>query len=434
MRHVVWYTGGVVPDFLLAAAHVVDQSLGDLFLASFRSIGTMLYYAPYWAPFVLLPTFWHVWIRYVRAVFIAEQEYVLLEVRLPQEVYKSPKAMHAVFDGLWQRGGESTFIDRLWYGKVRLWYSFELVSTEGQVHLYVWVRAAFRKLTERTFYAHYPDAEITPVADYAIAFPFSLERYNLYGMDFSLASSIGVPIKTYTDYMLDKDTTKEEQKVDPLAHVLEFLGSLGKGEHAWIQILARAHRKEPDFTWGIYRTKQSYEEIARAEVAKMRAAPEETIVFPDGKSGKTLSDQQVKRMQAINKNLVSSLQWDVGMRGIYLAEHDHFDGTNITGLRTVWQPFNAPGYNSFSTASRWQDIFDYPWQDFNDIRVNAKKVKIMDAYRKRSWFHAPYHFNHFMLTSEELATLFHLPGTVAKTPTLQRISSTRSQAPANLPH
>ena len=38
-----------------------------------------------------------------------------------------------------------------------------------------------------------------------------------------------------------------------------------------------------------------------------------------------------------------------------------------------------------------------------------------------------------VFSAEELATVFHLPGQVALTPTLNRIGSTRSEAPANLP-
>lgn len=38
-----------------------------------------------------------------------------------------------------------------------------------------------------------------------------------------------------------------------------------------------------------------------------------------------------------------------------------------------------------------------------------------------------------IFTTEELATMFHLPGLVALTPSLGRIPSTRSQAPSNLP-
>jgi predicted component of type VI protein secretion system len=39
----------------------------------------------------------------------------------------------------------------------------------------------------------------------------------------------------------------------------------------------------------------------------------------------------------------------------------------------------------------------------------------------------------FMLNLEEIATLWHLPGAVAATPTLPRIDSTKGVAPVNLP-
>lgn len=421
------------PTDLVAQTAQVSLSLFDQFSKVFSIWGYLLQYSPYWAPPILVVIFARVWLDYVRARFIGSQENVLLEIRLPQEVFKSPAAMQAVFDGLYMRGGETTFIDRLWLGKVRMWYSFEFVSLEGQVHMYVWVRKSFRKMVERTFYAHYPDIEIIEAEDYSIMLPFSLERYNLYGMDFMLGAAVGVPIRTYIDYKLDQSNTKEEQKTDPIAHMFELLGSMQKGEYIWVQILARGHKKE-DLTYGRYNNIKSYEEVAKEEIARIRKNPEEVVIFPDGGQGKTLSDRQMVRIKAMNRTMLSSTHWDVGIRGIYLAEHEHFDGTNITGLRTVWQPFGAPGYNSIkSVGNRWQDILDYPWQDFNGYRENKKKIQIVDAYRRRSWFHLPYRFPHYMMTSEELATLFHIPGSVVRTPNVQRISSTRAQAPPNLP-
>ena len=38
-----------------------------------------------------------------------------------------------------------------------------------------------------------------------------------------------------------------------------------------------------------------------------------------------------------------------------------------------------------------------------------------------------------IFTAEELATLFHIPGKVVLTPTVDRVPSTRSEAPPNLP-
>jgi len=311
-------------------------SLSEQFAKVWEAFGLLLRYSPYWGPPLLAVTFWHVWFRYVRARFIADQEYALLELRLPAEVQKSPQAMLAVLDGLYLRSGENTFIDRIWLGKIRMWYSFEIVSMEGQVHLYVWARAAFRRFVERTFYAHYPEAEVVAVEDYALTFPFSLDTHNVYGMDYKLSGPIGVPIKTYTDYHLDQTSMKEEQKVNPMAHILEFAGSMGKGEYLWIQILARAHRKE-DLTYGIRRNKKGYDDIAKEEVSKIRNSPEETIVFPDGGVGTDC--QQDGTDTVVDGDLTGAFPALFAGVGLDFARHlespfhgFRLDGTFATGM------------------------------------------------------------------------------------------------------
>jgi len=433
LRHIFCYTTYINIQSMYNNLLAQLPSLGEQFARAFDLVLFFFTLSPYWLPPLLMVFFWYKWLHYVRSQFIEKQEMVLLEIRLPQEVYKSPVAMQAVFDGLWIKGGESNFIDRLWFGKVRMWYSFELVSFEGQVHLYVWARKFFQRMVERSFYAHYPDIELVPVQDYALAFPFSLETHNCYGADFGLNDTIGVPIKTYVDYKLDQTASKEEQKVDPMAHVFEFLGSMGKGEYVWLQILARASKKE-DMTFGFIRNRKTYEQFSKEEIARIRSSPEEVIVFPNGTEGKTLSDKQVKRVQLMNRIGLSSTHWDFGVRGIYIAEKEKFDDANITGLLGLWQPFGSSGYNSLTViGDRWQPRFSYPWHDFNGRKEVVDKVTIIDAYRRRSWFHPPYEFYNYMITSEELATLFHIPGSVAKTPTLQRISSSRGEAPSNLP-
>jgi len=53
----------------------------------------------------------------------------------------------------------------------------------------------------------------------------------------------------------------------------------------------------------------------------------------------------------------------------------------------------------------------------------------LKAYRKRQM----YPITPKIYSTEELATIYHLPGLVAMTPTLNRVTSTRAEAPSNLP-
>ena len=81
-------------------------------------------------------------------------------------------------------------------------------------------------------------------------------------------------------------------------------------------------------------------------------------------------------------------------------------------------------------------FLDYPWEDFHSLRTTKNERRLLDAYKRRSFFSYPYrnfHGKPFVLTTEELATIFHFPGKVAETPTFERIQSRKAEPPANLP-
>jgi hypothetical protein len=60
--------------------------------------------------------------------------------------------------------------------------------------------------------------------------------------------------------------------------------------------------------------------------------------------------------------------------------------------------------------------------------------KFLKGYKRRNFFFPPVKGNKIMvMSSEELATIFHFPGQVAAAPSFTRILSKKSEAPANLP-
>jgi hypothetical protein len=58
---------------------------------------------------------------------------------------------------------------------------------------------------------------------------------------------------------------------------------------------------------------------------------------------------------------------------------------------------------------------------------------MLDAYKRRAYFYKPFKKSHFVMNTEELATIYHFPGGVAATPTFSRIGSKKAEAPSNLP-
>ena len=87
-----------------------------------------------------------------------------------------------------------------------------------------------------------------------------------------------------------------------------------------------------------------------------------------------------------------------------------------------------------SIGVRWRTDFDYMWfsDPFGD-RLDALRRIEYRFYQLRKYIPHSQVDGSKIFTTEEMATMFHLPGKVALTPTLDRVPSTRSEAPTNLP-
>ena len=94
--------------------------------------------------------------------------------------------------------------------------------------------------------------------------------------------------------------------------------------------------------------------------------------------------------------------------------------------------FDIIGRNGL--APRWRTDFDYNiFSDPKGTRKVAMKKKELEQYKLRKYTHNGDADKPKIFTVEELATIFHIPGKAVVTPNLDRIPSTRSEAPANLP-
>ncbi len=426
-----WFLVAVFLGLLWFTSSILELNLGPTFETIFLS-------SPVWLPFVLVVVFWKIWIKYIRAKSINKQEYVLLEIRLPREVVRSPLAMETVLSNIHIGMGETTFINRSFQGKVRSWYSLEMVSLGGEIHFYIYTSKFLRDVVEAQIYGQYPMVEIHEVDDYAKKLRYSTDAYDLWGCDFKLTKKDAYPIKTYIDYGLDKDP-KEEFKIDPMAGFFEFLGHIGPDEQLWFQILIRTNKDklkdDRKYKGGsLFTQTTSWKEEAKEEIDEIRdnATPKytdeqgkERSGFPNPTPGETDTIKALERS-------ISKLGFDIGIRGIYISKSGKFNPSNIAGLTSSFKQLNSGSLNGFA-PTRWFIGYDYPWQDLFGWKKERNKREIIDAYKRRSYFHEPYKTPPFVLNVEELATIFHFPGSVVQAPTLPRVQSTKGEAPSNLP-
>lgn len=376
-----------------------------------------------WAPILLVWMAAKLWLAYVQKQFILKNfDFVLLEIKMPRTIEKTPLAMELVLQAFHQ-GGTGNWYERWWEGKVKPWFSLELVSVDGNVRFFIRTPSKFKKIIESHIYAQYPDIEIHETQDYISLAPYIHERneWTLWGCEFALTKPDPYPIKTYVDYGLDSPLLKEEQKSDPLTSLIEFLGSLGRGQQVWIQILIQA-TGERFKTPGTINKKHDWKEEGKKIIKELQEKY-------GGESGK-ITKRQSDIIAAIEKSL-GKLGFDCGIRAIYIAKREHFDPANIAGVTGAFRQFSTQDLNGFKPSRTTG--FDYPWQDFRDIRLNALKRELFDAYVRRSYFYPPYKRKPFVLNTEELATIYHFPGGVAETPTFERIESRKGEPPPNIP-
>lgn len=404
------------------------------------------YLAPIWILILSATIFWQLWVIYVRADDISKREHSLLEVKLPKEQFKSPLAMELVLNTLHERAGAANLFQKYWQGKTRPWYSLEFISIEGDIRFFFWVQKKFKSITEAQIYAQYPDVEVQEVEDYTSFLRYDKEKISLFGTELVLRKKDVYPIKTYIDYGLDKDP-KEEYKVDPITPIMEYLGSLGQGEQVWFQIMVRYHKHRMAHKGNLWQklfTKTTWQEEAKEEVDDiLKRDPKTKIpkVEKPTKTGKdekpsfplapTISEGEKEAAKAIERS-ISKPAFDVGIRGLYLADADKFSGINIPGMIGAWRQYGSENLNSLKPKTPLFK-FSYPWQDYKDKRKNRIKIRFFDAYRRRSYFHWPYKGQPFVMNTEELATIFHFPGSVVQTPTFKRIEAKKTEPPSNLP-
>ena len=431
-------------------------SLTSDYAELFRELGIYFLFAatwfPYWGPVLFAVIFWKAWMSYVQAHWRANLKWVMLEIKIPKEVNKSPVAMEIMLNSLYQTS-RGAWWDWYWKGRVRDWFSLELVSIEGHVKFFIRTLPGYKNLIESQIYAQYPDVEIYEVPDYTRYADYHGlgSEWEMFSAEYQLTKADPYPIKTYVDYGLDKEGIKEEFKIDPMTSIIEHLGSIGKGEQFWIQIIVQAADNR-------YRLKEASGKKKVGDMGDWKDEAKEVIkgltTEKEKKDDKTMVVSKVLKMTKGDQELVAAIErsvakfgFDCGIRAIYIAKKENFDGRQAKALGGLFRPFSSSTLNGFKYLN--QSIGpDFPWQHhitFEDYillpRIFLKKgarfaeirKEMFDAYKHRSWFYLPRKLKPFILTTEEIATIYHFPGGVAQTPTFGRIPSRKSEAPVNLP-
>lgn len=364
-----------------------------------------------------------------------ETEWIILEIKIPRDVLKSPEAMERVFAGLHgPYDPPQMFKDYYLESKIRLFYSFEMVGVGGDMRFYVYCPKSWRNLVEAQMYAQYGEVTISEAKDYAAEIPKTVpdSEYDLWGMEMQFLKEDAYPILTYKDFTTLTEAKLEEVKVDPLSAFSESFAKLRPGEEIWFQILmrpcgppgegakdkwkdegqtlvdklaGRPEKPKPASWWaGIGDVVGAlFEEVGEglAELGKPMSSSGERGLGRLGAGGggeKKEDKKEPSKLQHVTpgeKDVIAAIERKIGKLGyecivriVYVARREVFDMSVIGSLFGILKQFNTQNANGFrpigDTLTKKKDyLFGFFSSKAYQLRI---KRGLMASYVGRSPF------------------------------------------------
>ncbi len=372
---------------------------------------TIAFFAPIWLPLLLAYLAWPLWLTFVRSRYVSQVPYTTIELKPGSETPKTARPMELVFYSLYHRS-EVTKRDFL-LGRVRLPWSFEIYAHAGGVRFFVHLPSEHRTAVEGRIRSEYHDIEMDEVRDYSREIPFHASHMRVAIREYALTKADPYPLKTY-----ESREAEREQK-DPFVDMLEELAMVGKEEHVLISYIVRSHQRE----------RRSYFEDPRDSLHDDAYHVIADIVGIKG-DVHTIPPPQQAVVVAI-ENSLKKPSFDCGIRALYVAEKKAFDWSYEQKLDALFSRFNDETLNSF-TAYDPAERTGLLASEMFAVSGRVKAAHFMRLFRRRAFFAPPYEGKPFVLNTEELATVFHMPHS-GRGSVLAHRASVKLEPPENLP-
>lgn len=435
------------------------------FLEAFGEVKYAFLVAAYlwwvWLPLPLVAVAWADWQKYTRLWYywIYRGPWIVLEIRIPKQILKTPKAMEQIFSGVWSIITKGNLYERKWLGRWIDYVSFELVGTAGETHFYFCLPKRYREMMESYVYSEYPEAEIVQVEDYFSRLPERMpaEGWGITGTELVLSRPDAYPIRTYIQF---EDPT-EERRIDPLSHFAEIFAKLGPDEYVIYQLILRP----ADDGWKEESNKLVNKLIGRKgrasgeppEIFEIRAwlhsimgvvtqaifggevAPfEHGAEAQDGEGTSLMLHLSPDERSTVENMGLKSSKYGIetNFRMIFVGPEKQFGAHAASILSAMFGASGlfGGGSNGFRPHNPTKTWVDY----FKNWREPLRKARIWHEMRKRLLVDHLFgsHFRPsgvIILNVEELATVYHFPIESVTAPLLPRLEAKRGEPPTGLP-
>jgi len=286
-----------------------------------------------------------------------------------------------------------------------------------EIYFYVACPRYLAGLVEKQILGFWPKAQIQPIEDYNIFNPNGKSA----GAEAYLAESPIMPIKT-----------SQEFQTDPLSSVTSIFTKLDKeSEGAAIQILIRPSkdkfvkktaRKVVDY---IREGAKLGSALSKAKAGFFQQILGDIFASPDSKEKEIKGQGQRLETNPVDKEIIEAISkksslplFDVNLRLLSSAPDEARAQTILEELKSSFEQFNS--------------------QILNKIKFRKLSAKIFKKNKLKKLFYN-FSFRIFnetrpmILSSAELAGIFHFPMSALLTPHIKWLKAKEAPSPANLP-
>lgn len=360
---------------------------------------------------IIIVSFYLAWRAYRKpSLFEKSFDNITLQIRVPKENEKDALAAEQMFSSL--------------HGLLRLTpdiqehLSFEIAATVTGISFYAVCPRNLQDFVESQIYAQYPNAELTEVADYAFEDEISSGMSAL-GSTVVLGKASFFPIRTFKEF-----------EVDPLAAITGSISKLHEKERVWWQLIIRpvpdvwqaeGHEYVTMVRSGAPPVTVGFKDLKQAVKKELKTLPNDFLkaIFnpgalpplPERGTPPRASSGDELAIKSIDLKL-SKLGFETVIRVVVFGETKDQAETRLRGVLASFKQFSTANLNSFVP-----------------LPMEADAKLFLNAYRRRVFDDT----NSFILTTEELASVYHLPSISVETPAISWSPAKQGEPPLNLP-
>ena len=356
------------------------------------------------------------------------KEWESFEIIVNPLILQTPKAMEGVFNGL--------------HALEKGYLVLEIVGFNQEVHFFIHLPKGLKNFVESQFYAQYPDLEIIPIKDWLSFLPPTLpsKQLDTWGTEIVLEKANQFPIRTYEYF----EEAKEEKRIDPIANLIESISNASEKEYFIFQLIIRPLIKDKE--------KKFREEGQKAIDIKLGRKEKKVynwvdwifsffknllvaIAIPPVWPGdETTSETSVSiSVSSIDKEIIeavnskiSQLAFESGIRLCYIAPRDIYSEISIASFYAYLKQFSLKNLNSFAINNK--TITKVEGWFLKNQKLYLKKYQLFNALKDKKLPQKA-----MVLSSQELATIYHFPLLKVKSPALVRGVFRKGEPPFNLP-